>query len=54
MRDPNFVARHRGGLLSDVDRRLLMKWALARAEHRAFYLTVPIDPSLIEAMQAGR
>lgn len=54
MRDPNFVARHRGGLLSDVDHRLLMKWALAMTEHLALYLTIPIDPVLIEAMQVGR
>lgn len=54
MRDPNFVARHRGGLLSDADHRLLMKWALAMTEHLATYLVIPIDPILIEAMQVGR
>lgn len=33
MRDKNFIAQHRGGLLSQRDHRLLAKWAADCAEH---------------------
>ncbi len=54
MRDPAFKAKHRGGLLSDTDHRLLMQWALAMTEHLALYLTVPVEPILIEVLEVGR
>ena len=54
MRDPAFKAKHRGGLLSDADHRLLMQWALAMTEHLALYLTVPVDPVLIDAVEVGK
>ena len=54
MRNPSFIAKHRGGLLSDVDHCLLMKWALAMTEHLQPYLSVPVEPILIEALEVGR
>ena len=54
MRKAQFVAQHRGGLLSIEDHRQLMKWALSMTEHLVPYLCAPIDPLIIGALDVGK
>ena len=44
VRDPRFITLRRGGTLTDVDHRLLARWAAACAEH-VLHLFESVEPS---------
>lgn len=54
MRNPRFIALHRGGLLEMEQHRQLMSWALAMTEHLIPYLSIPVDSLLLEALEIGK
>lgn len=54
MRDPSFVAAHRGGLLSKKDHQALMGWAIACAQHLLVYWQGPLDQRLSQAFQIAQ
>jgi hypothetical protein len=54
MRNHQFVAVHRGGLLNKEHHRLLMTWAADCAEHVLPFFGEPTDDRLLEALKIAR
>lgn len=54
MRDQRFVALHRGGLLTPVQHRLLMHWAIACAEHVLPLLGDKVDSQILQTLALAK
>lgn len=54
MRDPRFIAKHRGGLLTDKNHRLMIGWAVACAQHVLRRLNKQSDPQLVDALRVAK
>jgi hypothetical protein len=54
MRDKQFVAAHRGGLLSKENHRKLIRWARECSEHVLPLIDKNIDSRLVHAIQVAK